>query len=107
MAMTPMRHGCHMGAEHLAATRAELALTPAQLPLWNRYEAAVKAMPHGDMDMMAHGKPLPDRLKAHEEMMAAHLKALRDTRAALDPLYAALSAEQRATLDRAGCAHKS
>jgi hypothetical protein len=42
---------------------------------------------------------LRDRLAAWEKMMTAHLEALRKFKTAVDPLYAALSAEQKKTAD--------
>ena len=122
-------HGVGMSADRLATLKGELTLTPAQLPLWDAFAAAARAMsenmtihpgmemptdkpmmpaaampqgaamPKTGMAMMgAHGS-LPDRLDRHEAMMADRLEALRKVKAALSPLYAALSPTQRAKLD--------
>ena len=42
---------------------------------------------------------LPDKLATREKIMTAHLEALRKFKAAADPLYAALSDEQKKTAD--------
>ena len=42
---------------------------------------------------------LPEKLALHEKMMTAHLEALRRLKTAVDPLYAALSPEQKKTGD--------
>jgi hypothetical protein len=42
---------------------------------------------------------LPDKLAMREKMMTAHLDTLRKLKAAVDPLYAALSDEQKKTAD--------
>ena len=63
------------------------------------------AMPQGmkmqksGMAMMDGPGSLPDRLDRHEAMMTDRLEALRKVKAALSPLYATLSAAQRARLD--------
>ena len=48
---------------------------------------------------MGQGANLPDRLAAREKMMAARLDALRRLKSAVDPLYAALSDDQKKTAD--------
>ncbi len=122
-------HGMGLSAERLATLKGELALTPAQLPLWDAFAAAATAMnagmamhhgmampkgkpmtpgasmspdmamPKPGMGMMDRSGPLPERLVHHETMMADGLVALRKLKAALTPLYAALSPAQRAKLD--------
>ena len=42
---------------------------------------------------------LPEKLVLREKMMTAHLEALRRLKTAVDPLYAALSAEQKKSAD--------
>src|SRR5215472_6273510 len=42
---------------------------------------------------------LPEKLALHEKMMTAHLEGLRRLKTAVDPLYAALSPEQKKTAD--------
>ena len=89
----------------LAFLKTELKITEAQLPLWNTYAEAVrnnaKAMSdmHSGMTGMSQSAKLPDKLAMEEKMMAAHLEALRKMKTAVDPLYAALSDEQKKTAD--------
>jgi hypothetical protein len=89
----------------LAFLKTELKLTDAQLPLWNAVADAMRANAKtmGEMaDGMMDGSQtatLPDKLAMREKMMAAHLEALRKFKAAVDPLYAALSDEQKKTAD--------
>ena len=122
-------HGLGMSADRLATLKGDLALTPSQLPLWDAFADAARGMSgsmtmHPGMEMpkdkpmmpaaampQAPGRPktgmammgahgsLPDRLERHEAMMADRLEALRKVKAALSPLYAALSPAQRAKLD--------
>ena len=122
-------HGLGMSTARLATLKGELALTPAQLPLWDAFADAAQAMsgrmamhpgmempmgkpmmpeasmspgmamPKSGMAMMEGPGTLPERLDRHEAMMTDRLVALRKVKAALSPLYAALSPEQRAKLD--------
>ena len=122
-------HGLRMSAARLAALKGELALTPAQLPLWDAFADAAQAMsgrmamhpgmemsmgkpmapgtsmpqgiamPKSGMAMMGGPGSLPERLDRHEAMMTDQLEALRKVKTALSPLYATLSRAQRAKLD--------
>ena len=89
----------------LAFLKTELKITDAQLPLWNAVADAMRANAKtmGDMagGMMGGSQTatLPDKLAMREKMMTAHLEALRKFKAAVDPLYAALSDEQKKTAD--------
>jgi len=49
--------------------------------------------------MMAAAATLPEKLATHETMMVAHLDGLRKLKAAVEPLYAALNADQKKTAD--------
>ena len=128
MGMADM-HGLGMSAGRLATLKGELALTSAQLPLWDAFADAAQAMsgrmamhpgmempmgkpmmpeasmspgmamPKSGMAMMEGRGALPERLDRHEAMMTDRLEALRKVKAALLPLYAALSPMQRAKLD--------
>jgi hypothetical protein len=112
-----------MSDARIAAVKAELKLTDAQLPLWNAFVAAVQtnkqamqqrmstmhgsgagkgAGPSSGMMMMSSG-PLPERLAQHETMMAAHLVALRQVEAAVTPFYDSLTPDQKAKADRLLC----
>ena len=89
----------------LAFLKTELKITDAQLPLWNPVADAMRANAKtmGDMagGMMGGSQTatLPDKLAMREKMMTAHLEALRKFKGAVDPLYAALSEEQKKTAD--------
>ena len=89
----------------LAFLKTELRITDAQLPLWNAVADAMRANAKnmGDMagGMMGGSETatLPDKLAMREKMMTTHLEALRKFKAAVDPLYAALSDEQKKTAD--------
>ena len=89
----------------LAFLKTELKITDAQLPLWNALADAMRANAKsmGDMagGMMGGSQTaaLPDKLAMREKMRTAHLEALRRFKAAVDPLYAALSDEQKKTAD--------
>jgi hypothetical protein len=109
-------HCVGMSDERLASAKAELAITNAQLPVWNAFAETVKANAQvmgremmqgpgaqpGSGMMMAPGT-LPERLERHEKMMSAHLEALRKTRAAVARLYSALTPDQRSKADRILC----
>ncbi|MGA8756602.1 MAG: Spy/CpxP family protein refolding chaperone, partial [Stellaceae bacterium] len=91
----------------LAFLKTELKITDAQLPLWNKVADAIRANAKSMGAMMSGGMmegsqtaTLPDKLALREKMMTAHLEALRRFKAAADPLYAALGAEQKKTADQ-------
>jgi len=101
--------GMSMMAGHvegrLAFLKTELKITDAQLPLWNGVADAIRASAKSVSEMSGpmmggmHTGTLPEKLAAREKMMTAHLEALRKFKAAVDPLYAALSDEQKKTAD--------
>jgi hypothetical protein len=101
--------GMSMMAGHvegrLAFLKTELKISDAQLPLWNAVADAIRANAKGmgamSEGMMGSAQPttLPDKLALREKMMTAHLEALRRLKTAVDPLYAALSDEQKKTAD--------
>src|SRR5215472_377802 len=109
MRMMMGQDGMGMMAGHvegrLAFLKTELKITDAQLPLWNAVADAIRANAKsmGDMagGMMGGSQTatVPDKLAMREKMMTAHLEALRKFKAAVDPLYAALSDEQKKTAD--------
>lgn len=89
----------------LAFLRTEIGITDAQAPVWNSFADAVRKASKdmmGSMPMMGQ-KPADGgwlaNLDRHEKMMASHLEGLRAIRAAAQPLYAALSDEQKKTAD--------
>jgi hypothetical protein len=112
----PMMHsgsqggmGSMMGmAQHvegrIAFLRTELKITDGQLPQWNAFAEALRADArrmtemHGMMGQGASASA-PERLDRMEKMTAGMLEAVRSTKAALTPLYAVLSDEQKKTAD--------
>jgi len=92
----------------LAYLKAELKITEAQEQLWNTYAAAARdntsTMLTRCTTMMSRHSgstlSLPDRLHQNEQLMAAHLDAMRAMNEALKPLYAALSENQRQAADQ-------
>ena len=91
----------------LAFLKTELKITDAQLPLWNNFAQAVRdnakamgSMMQGGLIRMNQSATLPDKLTIRERMMTAHLEALRKLRTAVDPLYAALTDEQKKAADQ-------
>src|SRR6266536_3031427 len=109
MGMMQMMMGQNGMAGHvegrIAFLKAELKITDAQQPMWNAVADAMRAnakdmagMPHG-MAMMGGSGTLPGKLVAHEKMLAVHLDGLRKLRTAFDPLYPALNADQKKTVD--------
>ena len=89
----------------IAFLKAELKITDAQQPLWNAVADVIRAnakgmssMPSG-MPMMGPAATLPEKLTMHEKMMAANLDGLRKFKTAVEPLYAALNADQKKTAD--------
>jgi len=90
----------------LAFLKTELKVTDAQLPLWNTFAQVVRDNAKAMEDMMPGGMmgagqsaTLPDKLAMREKMITAHLEGLRKLKTAVDPLYAALSDEQKKTAD--------
>jgi hypothetical protein len=109
-----------MGAGRLAAMKADLALTPAQLPLWNAFVDSAQAMGQAmgmgmkrgagmtqgmptqpGTGMMGHAGSLAEGLDRHEAMLTAHLDEVRSVKATLSRLYVALTSAQRAKVDAA------
>jgi Spy/CpxP family protein refolding chaperone len=89
----------------IAFLKAELKITESQQKLWDAVadamRANVKAMTEMSGGTMTTGATanLPDRLAANEKALNARLDALHKYKAVVDPLYAALSDEQKKTAD--------
>jgi LTXXQ motif family protein len=113
--MPMMQGGSHGGmgrmmgmAQHvegrIAFLRTELKITDDQAPQWNAFAEALRANArrmtemHGMMGQGA-SPSAPERFDRMEKMMAGMLEAVRSTKAALAPLYAVLSDEQKKTAD--------
>lgn len=92
----------------LAFLKAELKITPEQEPQWTKFAEAVRATTKSASDGMRsmmmgggmmHG-PAPtalDVMNRYEKTLTIRLDALRTVKAAFEPLYAALSDEQKKT----------
>lgn len=101
----------------LASLRLALHITSAQEALWSTYAdiyrrrlSSMEMRPMGSMSATnsaareGHANmPVTERVQHHETMMSAHLALLHDLRAALSPLYASMSVEQKATADAMIC----
>jgi hypothetical protein len=108
--MMPMMHEklSHAG-ERVAALRADLKITEAQMPAWKKFAdallGAAKSMEesmegmHKQMMQSGAAASLPEKLERHAKMAAGHLASLQAIKAALDPLYASLSDEQKKIAD--------
>ena len=100
MGSMPMMSGRTEG--RIAFLKAELKITDAQLPLWNVVADAIRANAKtgtSTMESMAMGAKLPERLAAREKTISGQLEAVRKFKSAVDPLYAALSEEQKKAAD--------
>ena len=96
----------------IAFIKAELNITEAQMPQWNAFADALRknARRMGGMPaMMMQGGMMgqdgasvsaPDQLDRMEKMMMAMLETIKATRAALAPLYAVLTDEQKKVADQ-------
>jgi hypothetical protein len=89
----------------IAFLKTELKITPEQAKLWDAYADALRASAktmagmHAAMTTIMTATNLPERLDAVESVMTERLDAFKKAKAAALPLYAALSAEQKATAD--------
>jgi hypothetical protein len=107
--MGPGMMMCHMGGHvegRLAYLKTELKITEAQMPQWNAFADAFRAngqkMAQQCAMMKEHSgammsADLPERLNMMEQHMTMHLDSLRAIKAAMLPLYAVLSDEQKKT----------
>jgi hypothetical protein len=97
----------HTG-DRIASLKSELKITEAQTPAWNKFAdallAAAKSMEqsldatHKQMMQAAAGS-LPEQLDRHAKLAAANAANLNAIKAALDPLYASFSDEQKKIAD--------
>jgi len=107
--MGPGMMMCRMG-EHvegrLAYLKTELKITDAQMPQWNAFADAFRASGQKMVQQCAMMKEhsgammsadLLERLNMMEQHVTMHLDSLRAIKAALQPLYAVLSDEQKKT----------
>lgn len=103
--------GMRMMSEHVEGRieflKTELKITDAQLPLWNGFAQAMRdnatamqgTQGMGGMMGTSQGATLPDKLAAREKMLSGRLDTLRKLKGVADPLYAALSVDQKKTAD--------
>jgi LTXXQ motif family protein len=111
----PARMGMMGMADHvegrIAFLKAELRITEAQMPQWNAFSDTLREnarrMREMSSTMMQDGMgqdstsvSAPDRLDRMEKMMTSMLEAIKATRAALAPLYAVLTDEQKKVADQ-------
>jgi hypothetical protein len=100
-----------MGAQYvegqIAFLKTELKITDVQMPQWNAFADALRAnarrMSEVGTTMLqggTTGQSAPDRLNRMESMMTATIEAMKATKAALAPLYAVLTDEQKKTADQ-------
>ena len=107
--MSMMHEKLSHAGDRVAALRADLKITEAQMPAWNKFAdallTAAKSMEksmegmHKQMIQSGGTASLPQKLEHHAKMAAGHLASLQAIKAALDPLYASLSDEQKKIAD--------
>ena len=89
----------------IAALKTELKITDAQTPQWDRFADALRVTAKSMNGMFEQMTPsgmsatLPARLDCHEKMLTAHLNSLKTLKDAVEPLYAALSDDQKKIAD--------
>jgi hypothetical protein len=102
--------GMGMPFEHvegrIAFLKAELKITDAQAPQWNAFAETLRsnAMSHraAHQRMTTDAAPAtwPERIAFQQKMLSTRLDGLKDMEAAVKPLYATLSDEQRKLADQ-------
>jgi hypothetical protein len=107
--MSMMREKLSHAGDRVAALKTELKISEAQTPAWNKFAdallAAAKSMEesmdemHNKMMQPGAAASLPEKLEHHAKMAAAHLANLQAIKAALDPLYASFSSDQKKLAD--------
>ena len=89
----------------IAFLKTELKITEAQLPQWNEFAEALRANAHrmtgmhGMMSQSGAAMSAPERVDRMETMLTDMLESVRTTKAALTPLYAVLTDEQKKLAD--------
>jgi hypothetical protein len=88
----------------IAFLKTELKITDAQLSQWNTFADALRSNARQTAEMLgtvgqATTLNAPDRLDRREKMLTSMLAMVRSTKAALSPLYSALSNEQKKQAD--------
>ena len=109
LGVVPMRPGqqIQFSEGRLAFLKAELKITEAQTKAWDAFAAALRdnvaklneAYKAPDREAMQKMSPA-ERLGWVEKAIAARLDAVKRAKAALEPLYAGLSDDQKKLFDR-------
>ncbi|WGJ13481.1 Spy/CpxP family protein refolding chaperone [Methylocapsa sp. D3K7] len=106
--MSMMHEKLSHAGDRIASLKTELKITDAQMPAWTKFSDALLASAkdmEASMDAMdkrmqfGMAASLPEKLDHHAMMAAKHLAALQAIKAALDPLYASFSDEQKKLAD--------
>ncbi len=109
LGVVPMRPGqeIRFSEGRLAFLKAELKITDAQTKAWDAFAAALRDNvaklneAYKAPDREAFQKMSPsERLGWFEKAVTARLDAVKRARAAIEPLYAGLSDDQKKTFDR-------
>ena len=93
----------------IAFLKTELKITDAQLPQWNAFADALRSSMtalHAAMQsmMQANGRATaPDQMERQVAVLSSHLDSAKAGLAAVKPLYAALSDEQKKTAGLRRC----
>jgi LTXXQ motif family protein len=116
--MGMMEHMSHMMAmmhdklahasDRIASLKTRLKITEAQTPAWSKFadallaaaksaEESIETMHMQTLHTVASG--LPEKLEFHAKMAGARAASLNAIKAALDPLYASFSDEQKKIAD--------
>ncbi|MCI0601333.1 MAG: Spy/CpxP family protein refolding chaperone [Beijerinckiaceae bacterium] len=108
--MTMMQEKLSRAGDRVASLKTELKITEAQTPAWNKFADALltasKTM-EGSMEakhkqmMQPAGAALTEQLESRVKMASGHVDSLKAIKAALDPLYASFSDEQKKLADKA------
>jgi hypothetical protein len=89
----------------IAYLKTELQITDSETPQWNHFADALRATGksmnglYQQMMQPPGTETLPARLQAQENLLSAHLTTLKALQAALTPLYASFSDEQKKRAD--------
>ena len=91
----------------VAYTVAKLNLTAEQRPLWDKLQGLLQAAADRERKLCASlpsadargQETILDRVNRREQLLSTRLQGLHETRPALEQLYQALTAEQKATIN--------
>jgi hypothetical protein len=106
--MSMMHEKLSHAGDRMASLKTELKITESQMPAWTKFSDALlssaKSMEESMDAMHKHMQSgvmltLPEKLDHHAQMAAAHITNLQAIKAALDPLYASFSDEQKKLAD--------